>query len=89
MNATIHNEDCIPGVAKRLESDSIDLCVWASVAASRYGQHDASWLVLYDFFREVCGLEIQTEKLAGLTELAKHAGWWLPHQHICWVSVRG
>jgi hypothetical protein len=27
MNATIHNEDCIPGVAKRLESDSIDLCV--------------------------------------------------------------
>ena len=53
-----------------------------------YGQHDAALLVLYDFFGQVCGLTEETGKLVGLLELAQSAGWWLPCEHICWVSER-
>ena len=59
-----------------------------SVEDSVYGQHDAERLGFYAFFREICGLENQTEKLIGLTLLARNAGWALPHQNICWVSER-
>ena len=66
--------------------------VWDSVRAyvwdSGYGQHDANWLAFYDFFRNECGLIKETEKLNALTELSKYTGWFLPHEHICWVSER-
>ena len=42
----------------------------------------------YDFFRQVFGLETQTEKLDGLADLAHSAAWFLPHANICWVSER-
>ena len=67
---------------------SVAASVRASVGASVYGQHDAAWLAFYAFFREQCGLTRQTDKLAGLIEYAKHAGWALPHQRICWLSER-
>ena len=73
-------------------SDSVSGSVWdyvcASVNESGYGQHDASWLGFYEYFREVVGLTSQTEKLAGLIEHAKHGGWYLPYQNICWLSER-
>jgi hypothetical protein len=53
-----------------------------------YGQHDANWLAFYEFFRVVCGLTDQTEKLNGLTALARSAGWAIPHANVCWVSER-
>ena len=53
-----------------------------------YGQHDAPLLALYGYFREVCDLTVQTERIMGLMELAQSAGWWLPYEHICWVSER-
>ena len=74
--------------------------VWASVRASVgdsvgdsardsvYGQHEANWLGFYDYFREVCGLERETQKLIGLSEAAKNCGWWLPYKNICWASER-
>jgi hypothetical protein len=70
--------------------------VWASVwdsvgdsvGASGYGQHDAAWIAFYNFFREVCGLVEQTEKLEGLSLICRNAGWFLPHQNICWISER-
>ena len=64
--------------------DSIRISVWDSI----YGQHDASWLSLYDYFRVVCGLKAQTARLRGLTDLARSAGWALPHKDSCWVSER-
>jgi hypothetical protein len=33
-------------------------------------------------------LKEQTALLDGLTLLAQHAGWFLPHEKICWVSER-
>ncbi len=68
--------------------DSVWASVWASVRDSGYGQHDASWLAFYDYFRAECGLVSQTEKLQPLTEYSKRAGWFLPHANICWVSER-
>ena len=68
--------------------DSVGDSVRASVWDSVYGQHDASWLAFYRYFKEVLQLDDQTRKLAGLWELAQGAGWALPHANICWVSER-
>ena len=68
--------------------DSVRASVRDSVRDSVYGQHDAAWLSFYDYFNQACNLTVQTEKLSGLIELAKNAGWTLPHLHICWVSER-
>ena len=68
--------------------DSVGDSVWTSVGDSGYGQHDASWIAFYDFFRKVCLLESRTEELNGLTEITESAGWYLPHEHICWITER-
>jgi len=64
--------------------DSVGASVWDSV----YGQHEAAWLSWVDYFRDVCGLDSETQKLFGIFEVAKSAGWWLPHENICWISER-
>ena len=58
-----------------------------SVWDSGYGQHDAGWLGFFDAFAEF-GLKGQTEKLRGLWMVAESAGWFLPHQNICWIAER-
>ena len=72
--------------------NSVGNSVWNSVGDSVrdsvYGQHEASWLAFYEFFREKCGLLEQTHKLVGLWELAKSAGWAYPTKDICFVSER-
>jgi hypothetical protein len=68
--------------------DSVRDSVWDSVWASGYGQHDASWISFYYFFRQVCKLEKETEKLVGISEICQSAGWYLPYENICWISER-
>ena len=68
--------------------ESVRESVWASVRDSGYGSHDAGWLGFYAYFREVCGLTEQIGKLSGLIDLAHHAGWFIPHQNVCFVSDR-
>lgn len=60
--------------------------VWESVDACGYGQHDAGGLVLYDFFREVCGLDAETSVLEPSMIVTRSAGWWCPHRTTCWMS---
>lgn len=67
---------------------SVGASVGDSVWASVYGQHDAGWLSFYDFFQDIVGLREEVTPLADLIELAKSAGWALPHKNICWVSER-
>ena len=67
---------------------SVGDSVWDSVWDSVYGQHDVQWLSFYDYFNKVLNLKKETKKLTGLFELAKSAGWALPHQNICWISER-
>ena len=64
--------------------DSVRDSVWDS----GYGQHDANWIGFYDFFRNETKLVIETEKLSALTLLTQSAGWFIPHEHICFVSER-
>src|SRR3990167_9269115 len=67
--------------------DSVRDSVWASVGDSVYGPHDAGWIAFYDTFRRL-GLRDETASLWGLGELARSAGWALPHRAVCWVSER-
>ena len=69
---------------EQIVEQSVEQSVWQSA----YGQHDANWLGFYDYFRQVCGLEAETQKLCGLWRVAQNAGWWLPHESICWISER-
>ena len=62
--------------------------VWDSVGNSVGGQHDAHWLAFYEYFHNVIGLKPQTVAMSGLWEVAKSAGWFLPHQNMCWISER-
>ena len=68
--------------------DSVWDSVRDSVSASVFGQHEADWLSFYDYFKQAAGLDEQTQRLAGLWKVAQSAGWWLPHQNICWISER-
>ena len=68
--------------------DSVRDSVMASVNQSGYGQHDANWLGFYDFFKDACALEEETQKLIGMWQISKNAGWWFPHEKICWISER-
>ena len=46
-----------------------------------YGNHDY-WLSYYDYFRDVCNLEI-CKRLDGLQAMAKCCGWWIPLSGVC------
>jgi hypothetical protein len=62
--------------------------VGTSVGDSGYGQHDANWLAFYRYFSDECGLKKETEKLNGMWKVCSSAGWFLPHEKICWVCER-
>lgn len=52
------------------------------------GQHELTWLGIYEYFRDVCGFQAETEALQGLWQFAKNAGWILAHERICWLAER-
>jgi hypothetical protein len=60
----------------------------ADLSRGLIGQHQLAWLGLYDYLRDVCGLETETAPTQGLSLFAKHAGWMLPHKHACWLAER-
>ena len=78
--------DSVGGSVWGSVGDSVGDSVEASVGDSGYGQHDANWLAFYEYFKEVCGLDDITQKLTGIWQISKNAGWWLPYQHICWID---
>lgn len=52
------------------------------------GQHELSWLGVYDYIRDVFGLKAETAPLAGLWQVARSLGWLQPHEHTCWLAER-
>jgi hypothetical protein len=52
------------------------------------GQHELSWLAVYEYIRDVLGLEAETAPLAGLWQVARSLGWLQPHEHTCWLAER-
>jgi hypothetical protein len=83
--APVHGivRDAVFGAVSGAARDSM----FVSVFTSGYGQHEAAWLAMYDFFRAI-GLRQETRALDGLMEIAQSAGWFLPHAQTCWVSER-
>lgn len=60
--------------------------LYAAIAEQTYGFCEASWLCLYDFYKE---LEVDgLEKIKGLVEVAKHCGWWVPYNKVALVQHR-
>jgi hypothetical protein len=55
-------------------------------AASSFSFHTAAVLGALQYLHDVVGLQRQTEGLAGLWQIAPHASWMLPHEHICWLA---
>jgi hypothetical protein len=53
-----------------------------------FGQHDADWLAVLDFFRDAHGWAEKSEGILGLIALGRAAGWALPRANVCWVSER-
>ena len=72
--------------------DSGGASVWDSVrdsvGAACYGQHDASWIGFYDFFREASSLKEETEPLLGLTKTVMACGWWWPFENAVILTDR-
>ena len=68
--------------------DSVGASARDSVGDACYGQHDASWLAFYQYFSETCGLAKKTAPLVGLTAVAQSAGWFWPHEEMCWLTER-
>lgn len=60
-----------------------------SVGSSLFGgQYQAIWLSAYDFYRHECGLQHHTDRLQGLTQIARSAGWLNPCSDVCFISER-
>ncbi|HJU32912.1 MAG TPA: hypothetical protein VJ740_15720 [Hyphomicrobiaceae bacterium] len=59
-----------------------------SFAASGCNPQSVQSLGPLEYFHDVCGLERQTERVRGLWQLAAHAGWIVPHRHVCWLAER-
>lgn len=70
------------------KAEAIKKLVRDVVSECGYGQHDATSLAFYDFFREVCGLTEETEKALPLFDVAKNCGWFLAHENVCFVCER-
>jgi hypothetical protein len=76
--------DVVSGIVRVAVWDTVSDAVWDTV----YGSYEAHWLAHYDYYREVFGLVEETDKLAGLFELAKSCGWIIPCEKVCYASER-
>ena len=69
--------------------DTVGATVRATVGEWRwravYGQHEASWLAFYAAFR---GLVPEVDRLQGLEQVARSAGWWWPFERAVILTER-
>jgi hypothetical protein len=82
--------------------DSVVNSVWSSVGESvrasvqqiwdenwrsyYFGQFDAGTLGFFEYFREVCNLQKETEKAIPLWDLSKHSSWLYLYKNIAVIS---
>lgn len=75
-------------VKDSLRASSVKASVYTSVWDFVYGQHEAAWLGFYDYCANVLMLHDETKPLEGLNLVAQNAGWFIPHENICWIAER-
>jgi hypothetical protein len=78
------------GELRRLLKDDNDFCL-TKTTNNIYIENEnimnlSFWF--YDYFHNECNLKEETRKLSGLWKIAKSAGWFLPHEKICFISER-
>ena len=61
---------------------------WGNLYGANYGQHEAGLLAKYVYFAEVCELPTVAQYVAGRSEIAQSANWWIPHERICFACER-
>lgn len=54
---------------------------------SVYGCQEAHWLGFYDYFEDVCGIDLG-DKIDGLKEVARTCGWVTTYEHLAVVQDR-
>jgi len=52
------------------------------------GSHQLAALDVYEYLHDVLAWQEQTRDLRGLWMIARSAGWFVPHEHVCWISER-
>ena len=60
----------------------------ANLATGRFSFTTAAWLGALEYLHDVCGLRRQTEHLAGLWSMARHASCFVPHERACWLMQK-
>jgi hypothetical protein len=91
MRGVAHDTASLLERIRRAHSLSWNLRALFGLQGFRYGaagQHDLSWLGIYDYIRNVLGLRAETESLLGLWQLATSLGWVQPHERTCWLVER-
>lgn len=68
--------------AKELEKDIYD--IFSHIC---YGQHESSWLFVYDYCLNVLGIK-ECKIIEPHMEIAKNCGWWLPFEDLVIVSEK-
>jgi hypothetical protein len=75
-------------VGHRLKGGLMPRWMEASFRDSSFSQHDAPPLGVFQYLREVCALQRQTDKVTSLCQLAANIGWIVPHRRVCWLVDR-
>jgi hypothetical protein len=52
------------------------------------GSHHLAALDVYEYLHDVLAWQERTQDLRGLWMIAASAGWFVPHEHVCWISER-
>lgn len=78
------------GIApKDLKAKHIDEVVKENISNfDCYGQHEAGWLLFYDFFENECNLKEETKIIAGLKKVTMNAGWWWCFEGVAFICER-
>lgn len=76
-----------PTPAEKVDLEVVKKNISAQWSAVIYGQHEAFWLALYDFFGRI-GLSDEVAPLAGLSQLARAAGWAWVYEEMAIITER-
>lgn len=52
------------------------------------GPCELASLAVYEYLHDVVGWQDPIKAMRGLWQIARSAGWMVPHEHVCWISER-
>ena len=73
---------------KKSQLEERTKCLHSASSDFMYGQHNASWLLGFDFSENVFGLSKESKKIRGFIQHAQHAGWALAQEDTIFQCER-